>query len=73
MEIRAARDGTDAPISICEVHLGSWIRDVSQNNRPISYKEAAEQLAAYAAGLGFVLTWKSASPRATRCARSGRS
>ena len=53
METRAARQRTDAPISIYEVHLGSWWRDATQGDRPISYKEAAERLVDYAADLGF--------------------
>ncbi len=42
-----------APISIYEVHLGSWKRRHDQNGRPLSYKEAARELVAYAADLGF--------------------
>jgi len=53
METRAAQNNVSAPISIYEVHLGSWRRDASQNNRPISYKEAAEELVGYAADMGF--------------------
>ena len=53
MARRADRHRIDAPISIYEVHLGSWMRDVTQNNRPISYKEAAERLVDYASDLGF--------------------
>ncbi|MEL7117766.1 MAG: alpha-amylase family glycosyl hydrolase, partial [Pseudomonadota bacterium] len=40
-----------APISIYEVHLGSWKRKAE--GRRISYKEAAEELVAYAAEMGF--------------------
>jgi 1,4-alpha-glucan branching enzyme len=43
----------DAPISIYEVHLGSWRRNVQEHNRWLTYRELAEQLPAYAAGLGF--------------------
>ncbi|ARE40538.1 1,4-alpha-glucan (glycogen) branching enzyme, GH-13-type [Rhodovulum sp. P5] len=53
MQTRAAQNSVSAPISIYEVHLGSWRRDASQNNRPISYKEAAEELVDYAADMGF--------------------
>ncbi len=42
-----------APISVYEVHLGSWKRRHDQNGRPLSYKEAARELVAYAADLGF--------------------
>ena len=53
MTARAARQSITAPIAIYEVHLGSWWRDAAQDGRPISYKEAAERLVEYAAGLGF--------------------
>ena len=43
----------DAPISIYEVHLGSWRRNVEQGHRWLTYRELAEQLPAYAADLGF--------------------
>ncbi len=52
-ERRAQINATDAPISIYEVHLGSWWRDATQNNRPISYSEAADGLVRYVADLGF--------------------
>ncbi|MCB1400112.1 MAG: 1,4-alpha-glucan branching enzyme, partial [Rhodobacteraceae bacterium] len=42
---------TDRPISIYEVHLGSWKR--KDGGRPMSYKEAAEELVAYAKDMGF--------------------
>jgi len=53
MEGRAARNRRDAPISIYEVHLGSWQRLAADGNRPLSYREAAEELVSYAAGMGF--------------------
>jgi 1,4-alpha-glucan branching enzyme len=40
-----------APISIYEVHLGSWRR--KGRNRWLSYRELAEQLPAYARDMGF--------------------
>ncbi|MCU1423897.1 MAG: glgB [Microbacteriaceae bacterium] len=43
---RAARDPHNSPMSVYEVHLGSW--------RPgLSYREAADQLIEYVGGLGF--------------------
>jgi 1,4-alpha-glucan branching enzyme len=41
------------PISIYEVHLGSWRRSMEQGHRWLSYRELAEQLPAYAADMGF--------------------
>src|SRR5205085_8375500 len=43
----------DAPISIYEVHLGSWRRRPEEGNRWLSYRELAEELPAYARDLGF--------------------
>ncbi len=53
METRAARNRRDAPISVYEVHLGSWKRIWDQGGRPLSYKEAAEDLVGYAKDMGF--------------------
>lgn len=47
MEFRKERNGHDKPISVYEVHLGSWRRVVEEGNRPLTYKEAAEELAEY--------------------------
>ena len=41
------------PISIYEVHLGSWRREESQGNRYLRYHEIAEQLVPYVKKLGF--------------------
>jgi len=41
----------NAPISIYEVHLGSWRR--KGNNEWLSYRDLAEQLPAYARDMGF--------------------
>jgi 1,4-alpha-glucan branching enzyme len=51
MATRAARQRTDAPISIYEVHLPSWRR--AAGGRPLSYRELAEQLVPYVADMGF--------------------
>ena len=53
METRAEVQNRNAPISIYEVHLGSWRRVVDDGNRPLSYKEAAEQLVGYVKDMGF--------------------
>jgi 1,4-alpha-glucan branching enzyme len=52
----ARRAGTDwrrAPVSIYEMHLGSWRRVPEENNRPLTYRELAEQLPAYLVAEGF--------------------
>ncbi|WP_371156723.1 1,4-alpha-glucan branching protein GlgB [Jannaschia sp. 2305UL9-9] len=43
----------DAPVSIYEVHIGSWKRVPEENNRPLSYLELAQDLVAYVKDLGF--------------------
>ncbi len=43
----------DAPISIYEVHLGSWMRVPEDGNRWLTYREMAEKLVAYVAEMGF--------------------
>src|SRR5262249_7052077 len=42
-----------APISIYEVHLGSWRRHPQRGGRWLSYRELAEELPAYASDMGF--------------------
>jgi 1,4-alpha-glucan branching enzyme len=43
----------DRPLSIYEVHLGSWRLNPLEGNRPLSYVELGEELAAYVSDLGF--------------------
>ncbi len=49
---RRAANQFDAPISIYEVHLGSWRRH-TDNNFWLSYRELADQLVPYAKWMGF--------------------
>jgi len=53
MSGRAARNALSAPISIYEVHLGSWMRVPEEGNRWLSYRELADKLAAYVEKMGF--------------------
>jgi 1,4-alpha-glucan branching enzyme len=53
MAERAAKSALAAPISIYEVHLGSWRRKPDDGNRPLSYREIADPLCEYAADMGF--------------------
>ena len=41
------------PLSVYEVHLGSWRLNPLEENRPLRYEELADELAAYALDLGF--------------------
>ena len=51
LERRAAEPRLDRPLSIYEVHLGSWRRTL--DGQVLSYRDLAEQLAAYCAAAGF--------------------
>src|SRR6478672_6346726 len=53
METRAQRDSLQAPISVYEVHLGSWMRVPEEDNRPLTYREAALRLADYVKRMNF--------------------
>ncbi len=53
MERRGSAQNVAAPISIYEVHLGSWRRIANEDNRSLSYLELAEQLIDYAVDMGF--------------------
>src|SRR5712671_6124402 len=53
MSGRWEHNNREAPISIYEVHLGSWRRNPGGPGRYLSYRELAEQLVPYVADLGF--------------------
>jgi 1,4-alpha-glucan branching enzyme len=53
MKKRAQRNGLDAPISVYEMHLGSWRRVPEEDNRPLSYRELADDLVEYLKETGF--------------------
>ena len=50
MTQRAAAHPYSSPMSVYEVHLGSWRRD---GNASLGYREAGEQLARYCTEMGF--------------------
>ncbi len=50
---RASRDWLHAPMSIYEVHAGSWRRNAAEGDRWLSYRELAEQLIPYVKQLGY--------------------
>ena len=54
MERRASAAGKlDRPVSVYEVHLGSWRRKPEEGNRALTYRELAPLLADYATEMGF--------------------
>jgi len=52
MAARAARNAPGAPISIYEVHAGSWLRDPARGD-PLTWAGLAERLVPYVKDLGF--------------------
>jgi 1,4-alpha-glucan branching enzyme len=53
MTHRHKANALDAPMSIYEVHIGSWRRVPEESNRSLTYRELAPQLAAYAREMGY--------------------
>ena len=53
MESRRGANALDAPMSIYEMHLGSWRRVPEDGNRSLSYREMAQPLADYVHEMGF--------------------
>ena len=50
---RATQDASTHPMSIYEVHLGSWRRNLEENGRWLTYREIAPQLADYVEWMGY--------------------
>ncbi|HEV2972096.1 MAG TPA: 1,4-alpha-glucan branching protein GlgB [Pirellulales bacterium] len=50
---RTKANGLDAPISVYEVHLGSWRRPGDDPNRWMSYREISPQLVDYCRQMGY--------------------
>jgi 1,4-alpha-glucan branching enzyme len=50
---RSARQSPTAPLSIYEVHLGSWMHVPEEGDRLLTYRELAPRLADYASETGF--------------------
>jgi len=50
---RATHDASNHPMSIYEVHLGSWRRNLAENGRWLTYREIAPQLADYVEWMGY--------------------
>jgi 1,4-alpha-glucan branching enzyme len=53
MRTRARRNALDAPMSVYEVHMGSWRRVPHEHNRSLTYQELAHQLGDYVTEMGF--------------------
>ncbi len=53
MRARQARNPLAEPLSVYEVHLGSWMRVPEEENRWLTYRELAAKLIPYAVELGY--------------------
>ncbi|RME68846.1 MAG: 1,4-alpha-glucan branching protein GlgB, partial [Nitrospirae bacterium] len=53
MNLRAERNSLNAPISIYEIHAGSWRRVPEEGDRFLTYRELAPLLADYIKEMGF--------------------
>jgi 1,4-alpha-glucan branching enzyme len=53
MKNRHRHNALDAPVSIYEVHPGSWMRVLEEGNRYLTYRELAHRLAEYVKEMGF--------------------
>ena len=53
MASRRQRNALDKPMSIYEMHIGSWRRVAEEGNRSLSYRELAPQLGDYLQRLGY--------------------
>ena len=53
MAARKAKGGQDKPLSIYELHLGSWMREADPPYHSLNYRDMAPKLATYCAEMGF--------------------
>src|SRR5215469_18116617 len=53
MASRRGRNSLRAPMSIYEVHVGSWMRVPEEDYRPLTYREMAPRLGDYVQRMGF--------------------
>jgi 1,4-alpha-glucan branching enzyme len=53
MATRQTTNGLDAPMSIYEVHLGSWKRSAENHNGWLNYRDLAHQLVEYCKQMGY--------------------
>jgi 1,4-alpha-glucan branching enzyme len=53
LQERRTQDPQQGPMSIYEVHLGSWRRNSDEGDRSLTYLELADELSAYVKDMGF--------------------
>jgi 1,4-alpha-glucan branching enzyme len=50
---RSGQNALESPVSIYEVHLGSWMRVPEEGNRSLTYREMTEKLVRYVREMGY--------------------
>ncbi|MEW6001607.1 MAG: 1,4-alpha-glucan branching protein GlgB, partial [Nitrospirota bacterium] len=53
IEMRSKKNWFESPLSIYEVHLGSWMRVPEEGNRWLTYRELADKLIKYVKEMGY--------------------
>jgi 1,4-alpha-glucan branching enzyme len=53
IEMRAKKNWLESPITIYEVHLGSWMRVPEEGYRFLTYRETADKLVDYVKAMGY--------------------
>jgi len=53
LDARPGHNNLDRPMSVYEVHIGSWRRVPEEGGRPLTYRELAAELADYVTTMGF--------------------
>lgn len=53
MQQRKSKNAHNAPISVYEMHLGSWRRKMEEGNRFLTYREIADELVPYLQQMNF--------------------
>ena len=53
MTQRQGKNWLESPVSIYEVHFGSWVRMAEENNRLLTYRELAQNLIPYVKEMGY--------------------
>ncbi len=53
IDARTTRDWLHSPLSIYELHAGSWRRNTAEGNRWLTYRELAEELIPYVKQMGY--------------------
>ena len=53
LELRSEKNWLESPVSLYEVHLGSWMRVPEENERYLTYRELADRLIRYVKDMGY--------------------